>query len=148
MSEELQPKPVKSTPLMQRILVYVAVLLIVFLIGFVPMWLKARGCAGEMAAAQRELSLARMQNILASAAIDARRGEYEPARQAASNFFTSLRAEADKGADSTLTDSQKQNIRPLFAGRDEVITLLARSDPASADRLSDLYASYRKVMSS
>lgn len=148
MSEELQPKPVKSTPLMQRILVYVAVLVIVFLIGFVPMLLKARGCAGEMATAQRELSLARLQNNLASATIDARRGEYEPARQAASNFFTSLRAEADKGADSVLTDSQKQNIRPLFAGRDEVITLLARSDPASADRLSDLYASYRKVMGS
>jgi len=110
------------------------------------MWLKARGCADEMAAAQRELSLARMQNILASAAIDARRGDYEPARQAASNFFTSLRVEADKATGSLLTDSQKQNIQPLFAGRDEVITLLARSDPASADRLSDLYAAYRKVM--
>jgi hypothetical protein len=33
----------------------------------------------------------------------------------------------------------------LFAGRDEIITLLARSDPAVADRLSDLYASFRKI---
>ncbi|MGI8898051.1 MAG: hypothetical protein ACR2IB_06605 [Pyrinomonadaceae bacterium] len=147
MSEDLQPKPVKSNSLMQRILIYAAVLLIVFLLGFVPMWLKARGSAAELATAQGELSLARMQNSLASAVIDARRGEYEPARQAASNFFTSLRAEADKVADSVLTDSQKQNIQPLFAKRDEVITLLARSDPASADRLSDLYASYRKIMS-
>jgi hypothetical protein len=87
-----------------------------------------------------------MRNTLASATIDARRGEYEPARQAASNFFTSLSAEADKGTGSVLTDSQKQNIQPLFAGRDEVITLLARSDPAAADRLADLYASYRKAM--
>ena len=146
MSEDFQPKPVKQTSLRQRILIYAAVLLIVFLIGLVPMWLKARGCAAERATAQRELSPARMQNALASAAIDARRGDYEPARQAASNFFTSLRAEADKATDSALTDSQKQNIQPLFAGRDEVITLLARSDPASADRLLDLYASYRKVM--
>ncbi len=144
---EFQPKPVKSTSFMQRILIYAAVLLIVFLIGFVPMWLKARGAAAELATAQRELSLARMQNSLASAVIDARRGEYEPARQAASHFFTSLRVEADKATGSLLTDSQKQNIQTLFAGRDEVITLLARSDPASADRLSDLYASYHKIMS-
>jgi hypothetical protein len=147
MSEEVHLKPVKQpTPLMQRILIYSAVLLLVFLIGFVPMWLKARGYAGELTIAQRELSLLRLQNTIASATIDARRGEYEPARQAASNFFTSLRAEADKGAGSALTDSQKQNLQPLFAGRDEVITLLARSDPAAADRLADLYASYRKVM--
>ncbi len=147
MSEDFQLKLVKPSTLTQRILIYAGVLLIAFLIGFVPMWLKARGSASELAIARRELSLARLQNTLASATIDARRGEYEPARQAASNFFTSLRAEADKGADSALTDSQKQNIQPLFAGRDEVITLLARSDPASADRLADLYASYRKVMS-
>lgn len=147
MKEDIQAKPAKSTSLMQRILIYAAVLLIVFLIGFVPMWLKARGSAAELATAQRELSLARLQNTLASATIDARRGEYEPARLAASNFFTSLRVEADKATGSILTESQKQNIQALFAGRDEVITLLARSDPASGDRLADLYESYRKAMS-
>jgi hypothetical protein len=147
MSEELPPKPFKSTSLMQRIIISAAVILIVFLIGFVPMWLKARGCASELTTARRELNLARLQNTLASATIDSRRGEYEPARQAASNFFTSLSTEADKGTDSVLTDSQKQNIQPIFAGRDEIITLLARSDPAAADRLADLYTSYRKLMS-
>ncbi|MFN2512459.1 MAG: hypothetical protein ABR568_13705 [Pyrinomonadaceae bacterium] len=146
MSEDLQPKPVNRTSSVQRILTYAAVFLIGVLLGVVPMWLKARGCANELEIAQRELNLARMQNNLASAAIDARRGEYEPARQAASNFFTSLRGEADKTTGSVLTDSQKQNLQPLFGGRDEVITLLARSDPAAADRLADLYASYRKVM--
>jgi len=147
MSEELPAKPFKSTLTMQRIVICAAVILIVFLIGFVPMWLKARGCASELATVQRKLSLARLQNTLASATIDARRGEYETARQAASNFFTSINAEADKGTDSALTDSQKQNIQTLFSGRDEIITLLARSDPAAADRLADLYASYRKLMS-
>jgi hypothetical protein len=147
MSEDLQPKTVKPTSLMRRILIYAGVLLIAFLIGFVPMWLKARGYASELAIARHELSATRLQNTLAAATIDARRGDYEPARQAASNFFTSLRSEVEKGADSALTESQKQGIQPIFAGRDEVITLLARSDPASADKLSDLYASYGKLMS-
>ena len=148
MSEDFQLKPVRQPALStRRILIYAAALLVIFLIGFVPMWLKARGYASELAIARNELAQVRLQNTLASATIDARRGEYEPARLATSNFFTSLRAEADKGVDSAINDSQKQRLQPLFAGRDEIITLLARSDPASADRLSDLYASYRKVMS-
>jgi hypothetical protein len=95
--------------------------------------------------AENELSLARLRNMLASAVIDARRGDYEPARQAASQFFTSLQAETDKAA-SNLTQAQRTGMQTLFAGRDEIITLLARSDPASADRLSDLYVSYRKII--
>ena len=88
-----------------------------------------------------------MQSSLASAAIDARRGDYEPARQAVSQFFTSLRAEIDKGDTSNYTPAQRQGMQPLFDGRDELITLLARSDPASADRLADLFVAYRKIMS-
>lgn len=88
----------------------------------------------------------RMQNNLATAVIDARRGDYEPARQAASQFFISTRAEIDMGEASNFTQAQRQGLQPLLAGCDEVITLLARSDPASAERLSDLYVSYRQVM--
>jgi hypothetical protein len=146
MSEDFQTRPSNRTGLRQRIPIYAGVLILVFLLGFVPMWLKARGSATELEIARRELSLSKLQNTIASAALDARRGDYEPARQAASSFFTSLSAETDKGSGSAFTDSQKQNIQPLFAGRDELITLLARSDPASADRLADLYASYRKAM--
>jgi hypothetical protein len=90
--------------------------------------------------------LVRLQNNLASAVIDARRGDYEPARQTASQFFTSLRAEIDKGNTSNFTQAQREGMQPLFAGRDELITLLARSDPASAERLSDLFVVYRKIM--
>jgi hypothetical protein len=87
-----------------------------------------------------------MENVLASAAIDARRGDYEPARQSASDFFTSLRAEIDKGNDSFLPQTQRMALQPALAPRDEIITLISRSDPASADRLSDLYVSYRRIM--
>jgi hypothetical protein len=146
MSENVEPIQVKSTPWMRRFLIYGAGLLIVFLLGFVPMWLKARAATSSLAEAEHQLTLSRMQSNLASAVIDARRGDYEPARQAASEFFTSLRAEIDKGDASDLTQAQIAGVQPLFAGRDEVITLLARSDPAAADRLSDLYVAYRKAM--
>lgn len=145
MSESLQPKPTNSNPVMRRIIIYAGVLLFVFLLGFVPMWLKSRAATGKLAETEHELTLLKMQNSLATAVIDARRGDYEPARQAASQFYNSLRAEMDRG-DSSATNAQRQALQPLFDGRDEVITLLARSDPASADRLSDLYSAYRKIM--
>lgn len=146
MSEDVEPVSRKSTPLMRRVIIYAGVLLIVFLLGLVPMWLKARASDARLADAERRLTLVGMQGDLASAALDARRGDYEPARQAASQFFTSLRAEIDKGDTSYFTEAQRAGVQPLFAGRDEIITLLARSDPASADRLSDLYVAYRKAL--
>jgi hypothetical protein len=152
MSEEIreevvQTRPAKSSNLLQRIGLYAALMLIAFLVGFVPMWLKARESGNNLATTQRTLGLAQMQNNLASAVIDARRGEYEPARQAASQFYTSLQADIGKSDTSGLNEAQRTAAQALFAGRDEIITLLARSDPASADRLSDVYVAYRKIMS-
>src|SRR5262245_22029016 len=152
MSENVEPRPItpergKSRPFLQRLMIYAGVLLIVFLLGLVPMWLKARAANNSLAEAEHQLILAKMQNSIGSAVIDARKGDYEPARQAASQVFTSVRSELDKADGSNFTEAQRQGIQPLLAGRDEVITLLARGDPASADRLTELYLAYRKVVS-
>ena len=141
MSEDMQRKPVTASSGMQRYIIYAAVLLLVFLLGFIPMWLKARSAASSLAETERQLVLCKTQSDLASAVIDARRGDYEPARQAVSRFFTSLSADT-----SNYTEAQRSSMQPLFAGRDELITLLARNDPASADRLSDFFVAYRKIV--
>ena len=146
MSQDVEAGSRKSTPMRRRFIIYAGVLLVVFLLGFVPMWLQARASAARGADAERRLTLVGMQGDLASAAIDARRGDYEPARQAVSQFFTTLRAEIDKGDTSDFTQAERVGAQPLLAGRDEIITLLARSDPASADKLSDLYGAYRKAL--
>lgn len=129
--------------------IYLAVIVGIFLLGLIPMWFEAREAASQRDAAQRELRLSRMQNVLASAVIDARRGEYELARQTSSDFFTTLREQMKASSDkSVITEIQRERLRNLLSGRDEVITLLARNDPAAAERLSDMYVSYREAMSS
>lgn len=148
MNEDIEPKPRKSSGVPKRFIIYAGVLLVIFLLGFVPMWLKARTANTTLVETQHQLFLVRMQNDLASAVIDARRGEYENARKSASQFLTSVREDIDKGDASNFTPGQREGLKPLLAGRDDLITLLARSDPASADRLSDLYAAYRKLMNS
>jgi len=146
MSEDAQPKPVKANSLTRRVTIYAVLVLVAFLLGVVPMWLKYRECSVTLSEAEQQLGLARRQNTLASAVIDARRGDYEPARLAASGFFTSLRAETDRGNESALSQAQPEGVQVLFNQRDEIITLLARGDPAAADRLSDLYVSYREII--
>lgn len=132
----------------RRLLFYAVGLLVVFLLGLVPMWMKARAREGERDVAQHALRISTLQNALASATIDARRGEYEPARQSASEFFTNLGMEIARGPDSVFNETQQNNLRSMFAVRDDTITLLARSDPASADRLVELYNTYRQATAS
>lgn len=146
MNEDNQPQAVESPSPKSRAGLLTLVMLAAFLIGFIPMWLKAREGASKLVGVERELKMARMQNTLSSAVIDARRGDYERARQGASQFFTSLDAESDMGNNSALTQTQRESLHSMFTGRDDLITLLARGDPAAADRLSDLYVAYREVM--
>ncbi len=144
MSEVVQAETIQTR--LKRIGIYAAVLLFVFLLGFVPMGIRSYQNGRALAQSEQQLSLARMQSNLSAAVIYARRGDYEPARQAASQFFTSLRDEADKGNASIFTAAQKEGIKPLFTDRDELVTLLARSDPAAAEKLSNLYVAYRKIV--
>jgi hypothetical protein len=98
------------------------------------------------ALADQELTLATIQNTLASSAIDAQRGDYESARQAASDFFVALGNEVDKVSDSSLSQTQKGEMEALFTQRDDTISLLARNDPAVSARMATLYVSFREIL--
>jgi hypothetical protein len=142
MSENWQSR---TTHRIRRFILYGALLLLAFLLGLVPMWWVNSQCSSNLAEAERQTSLARMENSLASAAIYAQRGDYETARQAASDFFTDLRTETTNRVDSGLSETEIADLQPLLTRRDEIVTLLARGDTASADLLSDLYVSYREL---
>jgi hypothetical protein len=118
-----------------------------FLIGFVPVWLGSTGYQHELDSVRTTLRPSVLQNELATATINARRGEFEQAREQASSFFTDLRAEIERD-ESSFALGQHEGVRSMLKQRDDTITLLARRDPASADRLTDLYFSYLQVKNS
>ncbi|HXG85993.1 MAG TPA: hypothetical protein VNI84_18380 [Pyrinomonadaceae bacterium] len=134
----------KNTKTLKRIGIVAAIAFAAFLLGFVPMWLAARGNAAECEAARDSLRLSVLQNNLATAAISAQNGEFEQARQQTSDFYTALRAEVDR-ENSAVSEQQREAVRPILAQRDETITLLARNDAAAADRLSDLYFAFMQA---
>ncbi len=147
MSENWESESVKTTHRVRGFIIYVALLVLAFLVGLVPMWLTSRDCSSRLADAERQSSLVRMESTLAAATILAGRGDYETARQAASDFFTALRRETTSGVDSALSEAEITSLQPLLTRRDEIITLLARGEATSADLLSDLYVAYRELVS-
>lgn len=130
----------------QKWLIRIGLLLLAFLLGFVPMWISNRQLSADLAKRDKDLHRSRVQNSLTAATIYARRGEYETARQNTSNFFTEVRSEMDKGDAGILSEQERIGLNRVMAERDEIITLLSRNDPAAADRLSNVFVEYVGVV--
>jgi hypothetical protein len=132
----------------KRVALYATLSIGFFLLGFVPLWFKTTRAMEQRDAAQRAVRLAQLENTLSAAVIDVQRGHYEPARQLTSDFYTNLRREVDTDNASLFAPEQREGLRSLLADRDELITLLARSDPAATDRLFNVYSTYNKLANS
>lgn len=154
MNEEVKSKeaPAANTPSPlakpRKLTAWLPVLVLcgTFLVGFVPMWLKSSRLNAELFRAERQARVQQIQITFADATLDSRRGDYEPARQRMASFFTLVNAEFDRGIGSALPPSASEALKPLLAQRDDLITLLARGDPASAERLATAYARFRKTI--
>lgn len=125
--------------------IFAVIVLIAFLLGLVPMWLNARNIAAEHEVTKKLLVKEEINNSLMRAVIDARLGEYEPARQSASNFFSKLRTEFDREKESAYSADEIGKLKSIFDDRDSTITMLAQRDQASVERLTDIYQTYRQA---
>jgi hypothetical protein len=142
-SSDVSPKHEKRN---WRSIIYGSILVIVFLAGFVPTCTVARRRGIERDTAQAALRISSLQNTVGNAIVDTRTGNFERARQGMSEFFTNLRTEVDGGRNSIFDEAQEKKLRALLEQRDDTITALARSDPASPDRLTKLYIQYREAV--
>ena len=107
-SNVLSPKISELTIPGRRVALFATLALGFFLLGFAPMWLKAMRAIEQRDAAQRVVRLGQLQNTLAAALIDVQRGQYEPARQLTSDFYTDLRRQINADSESLLTSVQRE----------------------------------------
>lgn len=129
-----------------RLGIFALAVLIVFLLGLVPMWWSQENCEAQAEKTKVNLRKAEIHNILAVSVIETRRGEYEAARLAASNFYTQLRVEDGKGDSGILSSDQRAKIKGIFENRDRIITMLAQRDQASNDQLNELYNGFLQIV--
>src|SRR5688500_20306276 len=92
----------------KRVALYATIAIGFFLLGFLPMWFKSSGAIEQRDAAQRGVRLAQLKDTLAAAVIDVQRGQYEPARQLTSDFYTNLRREIEIDTGSLFAPEQRE----------------------------------------
>ncbi|MGI9140679.1 MAG: hypothetical protein ACR2GJ_06195 [Gemmatimonadaceae bacterium] len=119
---------------------YALALLAAFALGALWQYAGARRSAAALGTAQSALAEARLEATLASAVIEVQSGNYERGRQLASDFFTGLQRHL------ATAPPEAAALRPLYAQRDSVITVLSRNDPASAGLLSRALADFRAAI--
>lgn len=122
----------------RAVLLAVAGIVLAFLFGFVWQNLRARDFERRMEAANVELTFERLQSRLSAAVIEAEHGNYEIARQLASDFFTGLNNDIARAP----AESQ-QALRAIAGHRDAIITAASRSDPQTGSLLFQLYNTFR-----
>lgn len=115
-----------------------AALLVAFLIGFLPQWVRVRSMDRALTETRYELSLLDLGGRLGAALAEAQRGNYERARQLMTGFFSGVQTQLDLSADPAL----RQELLPLLQQRDELITLLSRAEPEATSRLNLMYTRY------
>jgi hypothetical protein len=123
------------------ILIAVGIAVVAFLLGFVPAWLRAERLDGELAAARQELALSRTEGKIGAALTESLRSNYERSRQLMTEVYGEMQA-ALPGVDGPARAEMQQ----ILAGRDEIITLLARAAPESSQRLMLIHTRYRAAM--
>ncbi len=132
-----QRTPASRVP---RLVWYALALLAAFALGALWQYAGARRGEAALGTAQSALAEARLETTLASAVIEVQRGNYERGRQLTSDFFTGLQRHL------ATAPPEAAALRPLYAQRDNVITVLSRNDPASAGLLSRALTDFRAAI--
>ena len=123
---------------MKSVLITLVVGLFAFGIGAGWQYIRANRLQSELDTTQRTLTLQRLENTLAVAALEAQHGRHEEARQLASAFFSGLQQDI-----AQVPDSARQTFDEILQQRDVAITALSRSDPEAGSILAQLFARYR-----
>ena len=132
--------PAARTSIPRWLLVAGIAIVLVFVAAMVTQYVRTLGVRSELAAVRAENARLRTETLVGAAAAEALQGRYEPARQAASRFFTDLQARM-----LALPAEERGPLQALLDRRDATITLLSRGDPAAGPALVRLVTDYRAL---
>jgi hypothetical protein len=117
-----------------------AAVVLVFIAAMVTQYMRTGQVRDELAAVRERLAAVESEATIGAAVAEAQQGRYEPARQLASRFFTTVQRRALTGP-----AEQRAPLLQLLERRDALITLLSRSDPAAVAELARLVTTYRSI---
>ncbi len=121
-----------------RTIVVAVLLVVVFLAGLVPSYVKANRLKNELREARREHTLAQLRDLASLAYFQASQKDYGLAAGTSTRFFDRTRQVADQALDA----NARKPLEDLLSLRDPITAELAKGDPGV---LSDLQALFLKT---
>jgi hypothetical protein len=127
-----------------KVLWIVLLLIIVFLAGLLPSYVKARRLENALAGARREQTLAELRDLSSLAYFQANQKDYGLAGGTATRFFDRTQAAANQAPDA----GARKPLEELLSLRDPITAGLAKGDPGVLGNLQDLFLKTRQVTAS
>src|SRR5258705_383496 len=125
---------------MQKAIIGAVVLVIVFLAGFVPQYVKANRLENELRQARQGEAPAELRDLVALIYVQASQKNYGLAAATATRFFNRVREVANQTADP----SAKKALENLLVSRDKITAELAKGDAGVIGDLQELFVKTRQ----
>jgi hypothetical protein len=124
-----------------KIIVAAVALIAVFLLGFVPSYVKANRLENELHQSRQDGAGAELRDLIALAYVQANQKNYGLAAETSTQFFNRAREVASQTQDA----SRRKALEDLLALRDRVTAQLAKGDAAVTGDLLELFSKTRQA---
>jgi hypothetical protein len=127
--------------MMNKAIIAAVVLVVVFLAGFVPQYVKVNHLDAELRQARQTSTSAELRDLAGLVYVQASQKNYGIAAGIATRFFNRVREVASQTTDA----NAKKMYEDLLISRDKITAELAKGDPGVMGDLQDLFVRTRKA---
>ncbi len=126
---------------MKTIMVVFILLIVAFLAGFLPPYLKEKRLENELRASRQEVQVAEIRDLAGLACLQVSQKDYGLAAATTTRFFDRTKEVASSTTDVT----GKKALEDMLSLRDKITAELAQADPAALNHLQALYVQTRQA---
>jgi hypothetical protein len=127
-----------------RIIIVIILLIIVFLAGFVPQYIKVKRLENDLSGARQENAMAQLHDLAGLALVQASQKNYGLAAETCKQFFNRTREGANRAPDA----NGRKALEDLLFSQEKTTSELAKCDPESLRDLQVLFDKTRQDASS
>jgi len=124
-----------------RVIIAAVILAGVFLVGFIPQYVKANRLDTELRQARQANVGAELRDLIGLAYVQANQKNYGLAAATTARFFNRVRDVANQTADP----SSRKDLENLFVARDKITAALAKGDAGVTGDLQELFMKTRRA---